>query len=98
MQIGAPEIPAGRLSGSWYDPTHSGEGYVLEVLADQRALVYWFSFDGQGQRRWFFGTGAFEDDSSGASRRCSPRPAACSAQASTRRPSPSIPGDRWSWS
>jgi hypothetical protein len=62
MQIGAPEIPAGRLSGSWYDPTHSGEGYVLEVLADQRALVYWFSFDGQGQRRWFFGTGAFDLD------------------------------------
>lgn len=62
MQIGAPEIPAGRLSGSWYDPTHSGEGYVLEVLADQRALVYWFSFDGQGQRRWFFGTGEIQGD------------------------------------
>jgi hypothetical protein len=62
MQIGAPEIPAGRLSGSWYDPSHSGEGYVLEVLADQRALVYWFSFDGQGQRRWFFGSGEIQGD------------------------------------
>lgn len=59
-QIGAPEIPAGRLSGSWYDPAHSGEGYVLEVLADQRALVYWFSFDSQGARRWFFGTGRID--------------------------------------
>jgi Zinc carboxypeptidase len=62
MQIGAPEVPAGRFSGSWYDPAHSGEGYVLEVLADLRALVYWFSFDGAGARRWFFGTGRIEGD------------------------------------
>jgi hypothetical protein len=58
--VAAPELEAGRLSGSWYDPSHSGEGYVLEVLADQRALVYWFSFDGAGARRWFFGTGAID--------------------------------------
>jgi hypothetical protein len=60
MPVAAPELEAGRLSGSWYDPGHSGEGYVLEVLADQRALVYWFSFDGEGARRWFFGTGAID--------------------------------------
>lgn len=52
-----PEVEQGLLSGSWYDPTHSGEGYVLEVLADRRVLVYWFSFDPEGERRWFFGTG-----------------------------------------
>lgn len=46
------------FSGSWYDPAHSGEGYVLEILADQRALVYWFTFDPEGQRRWFFGVGS----------------------------------------
>jgi hypothetical protein len=52
-----PVLEAMRLSGSWYDPSHSGEGYVLEVLADQRVLAYWFSFDMEGNRRWFFGTG-----------------------------------------
>ena len=52
-----PEIEAGLLSGSWYDPSHSGEGYVLEVLSDHRVLVYWFSYDPQGNRRWFFGVG-----------------------------------------
>jgi hypothetical protein len=57
-----PEIEAGQLSGSWYDPTHSGEGYVLEVLVDQRVLVYWFSFDQQGQRRWFYGVGDIQGD------------------------------------
>jgi hypothetical protein len=57
-----PEIDAGLLSGSWYDPTHDGEGYVLEVLADQRVLVYWFSYDQQANRRWFFGLGRIQDD------------------------------------
>jgi hypothetical protein len=63
LPLAAPEIEAGRLSGSWYDPSHNGEGYVLEVLADRRALVYWFSFDSEGARRWFFGTGEVIGDS-----------------------------------
>ena len=54
---GLPERPEGRYSGSWYDPTHAGEGYVLEVLLDSRVLVYWFSYDSEGSRRWLFGTG-----------------------------------------
>jgi hypothetical protein len=45
------------LSGSWYDPSHSGEGYVLQMLAGEQALVYWFSYDTEGHRRWFFGVG-----------------------------------------
>jgi hypothetical protein len=57
-----PESEAGLLSGSWYDPSHSGEGYVLEVLIDQRVLVYWFSYDQQGNRRWFFGTGEIQGE------------------------------------
>ena len=59
--IGAPVLEIATRSGSWYDPTHSGEGYVLEILVDRRALVYWFSFDAEGQRRWFFGTGEIVD-------------------------------------
>jgi len=57
-----PVIEEGRLSGSWYDPTHSGEGYILEVLIDQRVLVYWFSYDSEGNRRWFYGTGEIQGD------------------------------------
>ncbi len=45
------------LSGSWYDPSHSGEGYVLQMLPGEQALVYWFSYDTEGHRRWFFGVG-----------------------------------------
>jgi len=52
-----PELPEGVLSGSWYDPTHSGEGYNVEVLINGQVVVYWFSYDPQGNRRWFFGLG-----------------------------------------
>ena len=45
------------LSGSWYDPTHDGEGFNVEILIDGRVVVYWFSFDPDGNRRWFFGLG-----------------------------------------
>lgn len=52
-----PERPEGRLSGSWYDPAHNGEGYNVEVLIDGQVIVYWFSYDPAGKRRWFFGLG-----------------------------------------
>ena len=56
---GAPPLhESSQWSGSWYDPSHSGEGYVLQVLSSDQALVYWFSYDGEGKRRWFFGVGA----------------------------------------
>jgi hypothetical protein len=50
-----------HFSGSWYDPTHDGEGYTMEILPDDQALIYWFSFDPQGNRRWFFGSGEVRD-------------------------------------
>jgi hypothetical protein len=56
-----PERPEGRLSGSWYDPTHNGEGYNVEVLIDGQVIVYWFSYDPEGKRRWFFGLGDIRD-------------------------------------
>jgi len=59
---GVPPHEAARFSGSWYDPTHSGEGYVLQLLDDLRALVYWFSYGPDGARRWFFGTGVIEGE------------------------------------
>jgi hypothetical protein len=30
-------------------------------MTDERVLVYWFSFDSLGNRRWFFGTGEISD-------------------------------------
>ena len=56
-----PVLEEGLLSGSWYDPSHDGEGYNIEVLIDGRVVVYWFSYDPAGQRRWFFGLGDIID-------------------------------------
>jgi arylsulfatase A-like enzyme len=53
------------MSGSWFDQSHDGEGLVIEVLDNGKALVYWFSYDGEGRQAWFFGLG--EQDGSAVS-------------------------------
>lgn len=57
LPLGRPIRQEAQYSGAWYDPTHSGEGFTLQILEDTSALVYWFSFDPDGNRRWFFGEG-----------------------------------------
>ncbi len=57
----APVLEEALLSGSWYDPSHDGEGYIVEVLQDGRVVVFWFSFDPDGNRRWFFDAGEIRD-------------------------------------
>ena len=58
----ADPIPEHALySGSWGDPTHDGEGFTVEMLANDQALVFWFSFGPDGKRRWFFGIGNLID-------------------------------------
>ncbi len=52
---------SGGISGSWYDLTHDGEGFLVEVLDVNTALVYWFSYDGEGNQAWFVGVGVIED-------------------------------------
>ena len=46
-----------RKSGSWFDPTRDGEGFVLEVLPDGRPLAYWFTYDLSGRQAWMVGIG-----------------------------------------
>ncbi|MEM9301294.1 MAG: M14 family zinc carboxypeptidase [Pseudomonadota bacterium] len=52
---------AAFATGSWFDPARSGEGFVVQALADGRGLVYWFTFDTEGQPAWYFGTGDLTD-------------------------------------
>ncbi len=44
-------------SGAWYVPARSGEGWMIEELADGRSLVYWFTYDPQGRQAWTIGVG-----------------------------------------
>lgn len=45
------------ISGSWFDPSHNGEGWVLEYLGDNRMLMYWFTYDNTGKQSWLIGVG-----------------------------------------
>jgi len=37
-----------RFSGSWFDPSRSGEGWILEILPDGKALLFWFTYPPNG--------------------------------------------------
>lgn len=50
------------LSGSWFDPTHDGEGIVLQVLKNGVVVVQWFTYDGEGNQMWVQGTGTIVDN------------------------------------
>jgi arylsulfatase B len=67
ITAGSPSVCAqavvdSRMSGSWYDPVHSGEGFALQILNDGVAVVYWFTYDETGAQRWFFGVGEVDGD------------------------------------
>jgi hypothetical protein len=48
-----------QFSGAWYDPERSGEGLIVEVLPDDRANVYWFTYEPgeSGRQAWMIGQG-----------------------------------------
>ncbi|TVQ29025.1 MAG: hypothetical protein EA370_15825 [Wenzhouxiangella sp.] len=45
------------LSGAWFNPEKSGEGFSIEVMADGSAVVYWYTYqpDGSGRQAWMIG-------------------------------------------
>ena len=53
--------PANDISGSWYDPSHNGEGFIVEQLNDDSALVFWFTYDENGRQSWMFNTGEIDN-------------------------------------
>jgi hypothetical protein len=44
--------PLGLISGSWFDPSRSREGYIIEILEDGRALLIWYTYDLAGNHVW----------------------------------------------
>jgi arylsulfatase A-like enzyme len=50
------------MTGAWFDPGHRGEGFLVEILDQNSALVYWFSYDRAGNQRWFVGQGSVASD------------------------------------
>ncbi len=54
---------SGYLSGSWYDPTHSGEGILTQIFdVDGKTRIFaatWYTFDGAGIPFWLVAQGTF---------------------------------------
>jgi len=50
------------LSGAWYNPDASGEGFIVEVLDNGRGVIYWFTYqpDRSGHQAWMMGDGDFD--------------------------------------
>ncbi len=58
---GEPVMAYAGQSGDWYDTTHSGEGFTVQWLTRNEALVFWFTYDDQGNQAWMSGLGTYED-------------------------------------
>jgi hypothetical protein len=55
------EINSGH-SAHWYNPERNGEGLILEILSEDSALVYWFTYDEDGEQRWLLDIGTIQDN------------------------------------
>ena len=66
-QIGTFSIPSARIavdgymSGNWFDPTQSGQGFQLE-FTDQAntAVAIWFTFAPDGGQNWIYAQGSYD--------------------------------------
>jgi len=47
-------------SGAWYDPEQPGHGLTIEVVSPERVVVFWNTFDPQGNPVWLYIDGAIE--------------------------------------
>lgn len=62
LQADTPFVAGTGLSGAWYNPDRNGEGFLVEILDGDRALVTWFTYDTQGEQMWLIGTGQIDGD------------------------------------
>jgi hypothetical protein len=58
-----PSITLGKITGTWYDPDHNGEGYVIEILNNNQAVVFWYTYDENGNQTWITGDGQVQGNS-----------------------------------
>ncbi|MEE4216107.1 MAG: hypothetical protein V2I48_00690 [Xanthomonadales bacterium] len=50
-------LPAmARVTGSWFDPTTSGQGFMLHPINDRRTVYSFYSYEDDGSLLWLTGT------------------------------------------
>ena len=50
-------IVQAEMTGAWYNPQRSGEGLLIEILDNDKALVTWYTYDFNRQQVWLIGVG-----------------------------------------
>lgn len=60
-QADTSRFPVG-FSGAWYNPETNGQGWFVEILSDENALVYWFTYDENGNQAWNLEVGFLDGD------------------------------------
>jgi len=45
------------ISGTWWDPERSGEGFMIDVAKDGLVVVSYYTYDKQGRQMWVIGAG-----------------------------------------
>jgi hypothetical protein len=55
--LAEPFLVIPGISAAWYDPAHTGEGFVIEILTGNRAVMYWFTYDDEGRQAWYIAVG-----------------------------------------
>ncbi|MBX3725349.1 MAG: hypothetical protein KF823_05475 [Xanthomonadales bacterium] len=58
--LAAAVSPQPHHSGHWFSPDRSGEGWMLEMLSPEQALLYWFTYDEAGAQRWLTSAGQID--------------------------------------
>jgi hypothetical protein len=61
----APMLVNLGVSGGWYEPATSGQGFVFELIASNNQLAaYWFTYPSDGgAREWYLAVGDINGDS-----------------------------------
>jgi len=61
-EVGIPPLPepSSSYAGSWFRASGAGDGWLLQIGSDRRAVVGWYTFDPQGRPAWLIGTGLFD--------------------------------------
>ncbi len=53
-------VPVTAFSGSWYDKSHDGEGWLIDITSSNQGVITWYTYDGEGNQIWLVGAGVIE--------------------------------------
>ncbi|NIP17234.1 MAG: hypothetical protein GWM87_03050, partial [Xanthomonadales bacterium] len=55
--LAEPFVLEPGIASAWFDPDHDGEGFIIEMLADGVVVLFWFTYDGEGNQDWYIAVG-----------------------------------------